>query len=122
ARYQSTTHRAQPRIILLANHGLIIAADTPDEIRTRTDQLLSKISARLGPDWKSNPFGPPIPEPNAQPLINAMATILRGLLAEFNTPQVVTFDDSPLVASFVSADAAKTLPAQGPLNPDQIVY
>lgn len=110
----------RPNIVLMANHGLIVSGDSPDDIRRTTDQVIARISAKLGEDWRQAPFGPAAA---ADPdLLAAITSALPGLLAEFDHLPVATFDDSPLVASFVSGQAAASLPFKGPLNPDQIVY
>jgi rhamnose utilization protein RhaD (predicted bifunctional aldolase and dehydrogenase) len=109
-----------PKIVLMANHGLIVSGDSPDDIRQTTDHVITRISARLGDRWRQSPFGTAAA---ADPqLIRTIASALQGLLAESDRMSEVTFDDSPLVASFVSGEAAATLPFKGPLNPDQIVY
>lgn len=109
-----------PKIILMANHGLIISGDSADDIRQTTDLVITRISARLGDRWRQSPFGPATAADPA--LVRTMASALPGLLAESDRLPAVTFDDSPLVASFASGQAASTLPFKGPLNPDQIVY
>jgi rhamnose utilization protein RhaD (predicted bifunctional aldolase and dehydrogenase) len=111
---------ACPKIVLMANHGLIVSGDSPDDIRRTTDRVIDRITARLGNSWRQSPFGPPAA---ADPsLLRAMTDALPALLAESGRLPAITFDDSPLVASFVSGPAAATLPFKGPLNPDQIVY
>jgi rhamnose utilization protein RhaD (predicted bifunctional aldolase and dehydrogenase) len=109
-----------PKAILMANHGLIVSGDTPDDIRQTTDRVIARIHGRLGDRWRQGPFGAAAA---ADPqLVRALASSLPGLLAESDRVPSITFDDSPLVASFVSGEAAATLPFKGPLNPDQIVY
>jgi len=121
--YKAATGRAYPKIILMANHGLIVSGDTPDEIKATTDALLTKISARLGDNWRHEAFGPlTIRAADPVALVNTLAPALRALAAEGDHLKVVTFDDSPLVAAFTCTEAAKKLPFDGPLNPDQIVY
>ena len=109
-----------PKILLMANHGLIVSGDSPDDIRGTTDRVIARIRARLGDHWRQAPFGPAaVADPG---LIGTITNALPCLLAESDRLPVITFDDSPLVGSFVSGDAAATLPFNGPLNPDQIVY
>ena len=55
--YAKKTKRADFKAILMANHGLIVAGDDPESIRTNTDDVLRKIEARLGNDWQTKPFG-----------------------------------------------------------------
>jgi rhamnose utilization protein RhaD (predicted bifunctional aldolase and dehydrogenase)/NAD(P)-dependent dehydrogenase (short-subunit alcohol dehydrogenase family) len=120
--YQAATNCVAPKIILMANHGLIVSGNTPQEIRSTTDELTSKIALRLGGNWQTDAFGAPVRAGNAELLVNTLGPSLRGLLSEGDKLKVVTFDDSPLVMSFVGTNAAQTLPFEGPVNPDQIVY
>lgn len=117
--YQERT-RKRPKAILMANHGLIVASDDPNEIHTITASLIDRISARLGADWQTS-FGPAAC--TADPAtINAIAPALRALLAEGSALKVVTFDESAIVRSFVGSAGSRDVTARGPLNPDQIVY
>lgn len=110
-----------PKAIFMANHGLIVASDDPNEIYSITNELIDKISARLGDNWQLA-FGAPQQVSNAFDAINTIAPALRGLLAEGSNLKLVTFDDSPIVLSFVNSATARTATGNGPLNPDQIVY
>ncbi len=110
-----------PKAIFMANHGLIVAGDTPDAVRATTNDLLAKVSARLGNGWQAS-FGPASKAENTVAQINILGPALRALLAEGDALKVVPFDDSDLILSFVNAADAKSFTAAGPLNPDQIVY
>jgi len=44
ATYQAATGRTAPKIILMANHGLIVSGDTTEEICAITDELMLKIA------------------------------------------------------------------------------
>ncbi len=118
--------KVAPKAIFMANHGLIVAADEPQQIKQITDELLAKIAAKLGSGWEMMPAGgaaPSFTDAHKVDAINAIAPALRGLLAEnADTLKIVTFDDSSIVSSFAKYDAARDLVAAGPLNPDQIVY
>ena len=46
AAYRSA-HHGDPRVVLMQNHGLVVGGDTAEEIRARTDEVLSKIAARF---------------------------------------------------------------------------
>jgi rhamnose utilization protein RhaD (predicted bifunctional aldolase and dehydrogenase)/NAD(P)-dependent dehydrogenase (short-subunit alcohol dehydrogenase family) len=122
AAYQKKTGKPYPKIILMANHGLIVSGDTPEEVRTTTDELMAKIMGRLGTDWQKNAFGPLGATKHNTALVGIIGPALRGLLAEGPALKVAAFDDSPVVRAFVGSEAWSTLPFQGPLNPDQIVY
>lgn len=122
ATYKKATGKSYPKIILMANHGLIVSGDTPEEIKATTEELVGKIASRLGDNWQKDAFGPAKMLRNAVELVNVIGPALRGLTAEGSNLKVATFDDSPMVAAFVGTEACKTLPFDGPLNPDQIVY
>lgn len=113
-----------PQAIFMANHGLIVAGDEPQQIKTITDRLLSKIADKLGYEWFMFPKTVPVLDAAAKTAaINTIAPALRGLMADnADTLKVVTFDDSPAVDAIVHNDKMKDLFAAGPLNPDQIVY
>lgn len=112
-----------PQAILMANHGLIVAADDPNEIFAITKNLIDTITVKLGNDWESS-FGPVSRLTDPVAAINTLAPALRGLLATEDgaSLKIVTFDDSDRVLSFVGSDAARRATANGPLTPDQIVY
>ncbi len=121
--YKTATGKTTPKIILMANHGLIVSADTAEEIKSITDNLMGKVGARLGNGWQHQAFGVPAAVPNAAAMVNIVGPALRGLLAEGERLKVAAFDDSPMVAGFTCTDACGRLPFEGgPLNPDQIVY
>jgi len=122
AAYQKATSKRYPKIILMANHGLIVSGDTPEEIRATTDELMGKIAGRLGGNWQTDAFGPVTRVANASGVVDTVGPALRGLLAEGCALKVAAFDDSAMVMAFVGTEAGKTLPFEGPLNPDQIVY
>ena len=121
------THQARhgraPRAVLMANHGIIVAGDTPEVVRGNADWLLVAISRRLA-------AAPPSPwttsatsrraDAAAQALV--IAPTLRGLLAEGPTLPVVALEDGEEALAFAASAAARAATAGGPLSPDQIVY
>jgi rhamnose utilization protein RhaD (predicted bifunctional aldolase and dehydrogenase)/NAD(P)-dependent dehydrogenase (short-subunit alcohol dehydrogenase family) len=121
------THQARhgraPRAVLMANHGIIVAGDTPEVVRGNADWLLVAISRRLA-------AAPPSPwttsatsrraDAAAQALV--IAPTLRGLLAEGPTLPVVALEDGAEALAFAASAAARAATAGGPLSPDQIVY
>lgn len=109
--------------VLMANHGLIVFGDDPSAIRGYTNDVLEKISARLGEDWASGAYGQPTLVADGLKQVRRIGPALRGLLADSDSPlKVVAYDDSTVCQALVGTVAGKAAAAGGPLSPDQIVY
>lgn len=115
-------HPRVPKAILMANHGLIVGGDDPDQIDTTTRTLLDAIAERLGPDWMREPFGKAMQRDGAAERINLIAPALRGLLADGERLPIVTFDDSEAAIALCGVEGGRAVAEAGPLTPDQIVY
>jgi rhamnose utilization protein RhaD (predicted bifunctional aldolase and dehydrogenase)/NAD(P)-dependent dehydrogenase (short-subunit alcohol dehydrogenase family) len=111
-----------PLAILMANHGLIVAGDEPDEVRGKTQRVLETIEKHLGDNWQSRGFGAVRAVSDSKPLVNAIGPALRAALAEGESLKVVTFDDSPLAMDCAAGNEGKLTAIGGPMTPDQIVY
>ena len=124
ADYASRTGRTMPKAILMANHGLIVAGNSADEIRANTDEGLHKIAARLGDDWQTMSFGQAEIVSDVDEQVRRIGPALRGLLAasEAGPLKVVTFDESEVAHAIVGTELGKAAAVAGPLTPDQIVY
>ena len=124
ADYLARTGRELPKAILMANHGLIVAADDPETIRDNTAEILQKIAARLGDDWQTNSLGPVTRAGDAGALVRTIGPALRALLAEdaAGPLKVVTFDDSDIALGLIGTAAGRAIACAGPMTPDQIVY
>jgi rhamnose utilization protein RhaD (predicted bifunctional aldolase and dehydrogenase)/NAD(P)-dependent dehydrogenase (short-subunit alcohol dehydrogenase family) len=122
--YSARTGRDCPLALLMQNHGLIVCADTPGEIREITDRIVEAIRARVGPIPSGEAFGPAerLDPEDARRLVTTIGPLLRGLLAEGNTLKIVRFDDSETISGYVGTGAGRAVAASGPLTPDQIVY
>lgn len=122
--YQTKTGSTDFKAILMANHGLIIAGNDPETIRANTEDVLSRIEARLGNDWQTESFGTPQLQDDPEKLVLQIAPALRGLLAEegSSTLKIVAFDDSEVTLGLVGTEAGKKAATTGPMSPDQIVY
>jgi NAD(P)-dependent dehydrogenase (short-subunit alcohol dehydrogenase family)/rhamnose utilization protein RhaD (predicted bifunctional aldolase and dehydrogenase) len=122
--YHARTGNARVKAIFMANHGLIVAGDDPEEIRANTDEILAKIAERLGDDWQTESFGSVARVADAGAIVRTIGPALRALLAEdpAGPLKVVTFDDSPVALGLVGAEAGQATACTGPLTPDQIVY
>lgn len=122
--YAKKTGRDCPRAVIMMNHGIVVAGDTPEEVREHTDWLVSTLQARLEQAAAKDAFGQvrPVDPAAARKLISTVAPALRGLLATGETLKVVRVDDSPEVMNLVAAPNGKAVAVAGPLTPDQIVY
>ena len=121
--YRAQHDRLYPKAVLMGNHGLLLCADTPDEIKAQTDQLLTVLHARLG-GLSETPFGAITrgSDSRVRELVHLIAPTLRGHLAEGPTLKVITFDDSASVLQLVGGADGKECAMIGPMIPDQIVY
>lgn len=122
--YVKRTGRDCPIALLMQNHGLIVCADTPAQIREHTDWLVDKIRARLSRLPDEHAFGRIrlIESSKTRDLINTLGPVLRALLAGGDALKVVTFDDSETVMSLAGGQEGQASALGGPLTPDQIVY
>lgn len=125
AAFKRKTGRDCPRAVLMQNHGLVVAGNTPEEVRQHTDWLIDKLGSRLDAAKSNLAFGTPRPTPGdaqRRRLINVIGPALRGLLASSPTLRIVCFDDSDDVVELVRGSDGRTIALAGPLTPDQIVY
>ncbi len=119
ADYTHRTGRAMPEGILMQNHGLIVAGESADEVRTRSEKILSKIAGEISPArWTESPEL----HDNRNELVRRVAPALRGLLGTADALPVVTFETSQAVEDLVGSDRLEEIASAGPLTPDQIVY
>lgn len=124
--YRSETGRECPPAILMANHGLIVCGETPEEVRDRTDRVLNIVNERLPATGMREPFGAVerLDEVRARQWTRTLGPAWRGLLAEEGAKvlPIVTFDDSESVLRLAGTAGGTGAAAKGPLTPDQIVY
>jgi len=122
--YRARTGRKMAKAILMANHGMIVAGDSPEEIRANTDEVLARIAARLGDDWQTESIGKVTRLGDANSILLKTGPALRALLAEdpAGPLKVVTFDDSDVALGLIGAEDGKSIACAGPMTPDQIVY
>src|ERR1019366_5736399 len=106
-------HRGDPRIVLMQNHGLVVAADTAAEIRALTEEVVRKIMARF---TQHLPVGDrPVPDAAVRIL-----PALRMLLSEPDSPKIAAARNGPLVEHFLLPENRALV--QLPFMPDNIVY
>jgi NAD(P)-dependent dehydrogenase (short-subunit alcohol dehydrogenase family)/rhamnose utilization protein RhaD (predicted bifunctional aldolase and dehydrogenase) len=106
-------HKGDPRVVLMRNHGLLVAADSADEIRGLTAGVLEKISARFR---RALPRDERVVPDAAVRVIPA----LRMLLSDAEQVKVAAVRGSALVEHFLAPEnrAGVSLP----FMPDNIVY
>jgi NAD(P)-dependent dehydrogenase (short-subunit alcohol dehydrogenase family)/rhamnose utilization protein RhaD (predicted bifunctional aldolase and dehydrogenase) len=106
-------HRGDPRIVLMQNHGLVVAADTAAEIRALSDEVMRKISSRFA---QALPGGErPVPDASVRVL-----PALRMLLSEPDAPKIAAVRYSSLAGHFLVPENRGFV--QLPFMPDNIVY
>ena len=123
--YTEKTGREAPEAVLVENHGLFVAGQTPEEIHQRTARITDGIGEHLGEVELAEAFGPieqHDPE-RARELILTIAPALRGLLAEDGPPlPVVRFDDSAAAVALAAGREGEQAATAGPITPDHMVY
>jgi len=121
--HEQRTKAPAPGTMLLQNHGLIVAGDTPAEIEEACVGLVADIKSHLAGlpavDWGDlGQFEPS----RARMALRVVGPTLRALLATGERLKVVTFDDSPLAVAAAGSALGRGFALGGPLTPDQIVY
>ena len=106
-------HGGDPRIVLMQNHGLVVAADSPAEIRSVTDEVVKKIARRFTAQL---PGGE---RPVGDTAVRVLPA-LRMLLSEPGAPKVAAVRAGDLVEHFLSEENRPLV--QLPFMPDNIVY
>jgi len=121
-RYEKLAGRT-PEIMLLQNHGLIIAADEVGKVKRLTDKVLRTIRRHSegAASERAFPSARLIASVERREIIEHLAPVLRGMFAAQGLPRVVTYDDSS-GAAFICSTWNKSLALGGALTPDQIVY
>jgi len=118
AHEQRTGHRPPP-VILLQNHGLIVAGAGTQEIIERSASVVAAIRELIkGSDSL------PTPDMAAADaaVVQVVADIIANEMSARGAPMVVAFDTSPAALRIGATAAGHAFLLGGPLTPDQIVY
>ncbi|MGI6249650.1 MAG: class II aldolase/adducin family protein [Acutalibacteraceae bacterium] len=99
-------------VLIMQNHGIFIAANSPEELENRLKDILNKISTRIKrlPDMSQTKL------PNDGP--EQMKTAIRNVLGK----SVYICRDSGAEALRLSANLSEAQPLLKPFTPDHIVY
>ncbi|MGH2386399.1 MAG: class II aldolase/adducin family protein [Candidatus Limnocylindria bacterium] len=130
-RFEHGTGRAAPDVVLLQNHGLIVAGDDARAVAHASVQAVQTVRRhldRLGgvpagarPTSAAPSSKAPV-RAASQRGIDTIGPFLRGALSTGPRLKVVTFDDSDDAIHLATAAEGRGLVLAGPLTPDQIVY
>lgn len=124
-RFEESTGRTAPDVVLLENHGLIVAADEPLAIADAATKVVATVRERLealGARGSRRNSRRHHPRGAGEKLVAALGPVLRGSLSSGPRLKVVTYDDSPEAVRLASSAEGRGLVMGGPLTPDQIVY
>jgi len=118
--------RPDAKALLLERHGTITWGATVREAYEGTIELITRAEGAIAERQRGRRLfgGPrtPLPELSARRATAlAVAPRLRGLLGR-ERRVVMTFDDSPAVADFVSSVDAARVSQIGPATPDHTIY
>ena len=118
AHEQRTGHRPPP-VVLLQNHGLIVAGSGTQEIIERSAVVVAAIRELIkGSD--------PLPTPDVAAadaaVVQVVATAIANEMGTAGAPVVVATDTSAAALRLGATAAGRAFVGGGPLTPDQIVY
>lgn len=114
-----------PVVIILQNNGLIVAADTPEEVRSTVECITDRIESILPVDFSKEPFGKinRIDDKRARKLLMLLSPLLRGLLSpEGEQLSIVNFDDSENALCLSCGQDGLRFAEAGPVIPEQVIY
>ena len=102
-----------PHIIFLENHGSFVAADTTEEIRSIYDEIISRISEVIDPEYDHDqlPYNK---------MMDRVLPAIRMMLSE-GAPKVVRYRHNSLIARYYGSQQ-EFQKISHPLTPDIIVY
>jgi NAD(P)-dependent dehydrogenase (short-subunit alcohol dehydrogenase family)/rhamnose utilization protein RhaD (predicted bifunctional aldolase and dehydrogenase) len=112
-RLYRAARRAEPRIIIMQNHGLVVAADSVAEVKAVTTRVVDAVTARFHEPLPAGDLAVP---PAAVDVVPA----LRMLLSAGGPPKAVTVRRSALIDYFLQASHRDSVML--PFMPDNIVY
>ncbi len=113
----SRLNQPPPQIILLQNHGMVIAADSPEKIKEITCSLIDKIESRITrkPDYAYAPSA------CDHERVTLIAPVIRTLLLKENQGSICVFHTNKEIAGLVRS-RKDFKPLSSAFTPDHIVY
>jgi rhamnose utilization protein RhaD (predicted bifunctional aldolase and dehydrogenase)/NAD(P)-dependent dehydrogenase (short-subunit alcohol dehydrogenase family) len=126
--FQGRTGRDAPLITLMGDHGIIVSADTREEVAELCERVMGTVRAELARGGISVDGPGRVPSlvatdaARARELTATIAPTLRGLLAPSGPLKVVTYDPAPRAAAYLESPVGRAAVVGGPMTPDQIVY
>lgn len=107
-------YNADPKVVLLQNHGIFVAANSIEEIKT----IYAEVKAKLIAAFDEFPVEKELPV--SEKMVEVLPAV-RMLLSDEKL-KVATAFNSSWTASFISDKNAFTKSIEKPFNPDQMVY
>jgi len=110
-------NQTSPQIILLQNHGMVIGADSPEEIKEITRSLIDRIESRISrkPDYAYAPSA------CDHERVTLIAPVIRTLLLQENQGSICVFHTNREIAGLVRS-RKDFEPLSSAFTPDHIVY
>ncbi len=110
----NTKFNCDPKVVLIQNHGIFVAADTVKEIHQIYTEVKSKLqnTFRLFPEFKDIPV--------SEKLVGSLPAV-RMLLSGEKLKVAAAFNSS-WVSNFISSKKVFEKGIARPFNPDQMVY
>jgi NAD(P)-dependent dehydrogenase (short-subunit alcohol dehydrogenase family)/rhamnose utilization protein RhaD (predicted bifunctional aldolase and dehydrogenase) len=102
-----------PHVILMQNHGLVVAADTAGEIQSLTEEVLAKIRGAFFAPLEVRPL--PVPE-----VVTGILPALRMMLSGVERPKILSIRNDSLIEWFLRPENRRKVSL--PFTPDNIVY
>ncbi|MBA7470469.1 MAG: SDR family NAD(P)-dependent oxidoreductase [Spirochaeta sp.] len=108
-------NQTPPQIILLQNHGLVIGANSPEEIKEITRSLIKKIESRITrkPDYTTSACD--------HERVTLIAPVIRTLLRKEKEGSICVFHTNREIAGLVRS-RKDFEPLSSAFTPDHIVY
>jgi rhamnulokinase len=109
-------------VILLQNHGLIVAGDHEAAIVERSEAVVAAVRGRIENASTAADEPPSSPASASAGAIDGLRRAIGGAMGEDGVTPTIVWDASPDAAWVAGTPDGRSLVNAGPLTPDQIVY